>query len=36
MCYNFLVWTSIHCNMSMHGSTFDIVHHAKVPKAILC
>jgi hypothetical protein len=24
-------WTSIHCNMFMHDSTFDIQHHVKVP-----
>jgi hypothetical protein len=28
-------WTLIHCNMFMHGSTFDIPHHVKVPKAII-
>jgi hypothetical protein len=44
MCYIILViaenprlhsWKSIHCNMFMHASIFDIQHHVKVPKAIL-
>jgi hypothetical protein len=45
MCYNILVtagnpclhsWSSIHYNIFMHGSTFDIQHHVKVPKAVIC